>query len=150
MVNTMKWLFSNPASVDHGAVLDAINACSLKTSGEIRVLIARHKAPHPVAAAEKHFVRLGLGQKPDRNAVLIFIAPRSKTFAVIGDKAVHDHCGDTFWVELTKTMTSYFKNGDFTAGVVHGVERAGELLSGHFPAEKNKKNELPDKVEDVD
>jgi uncharacterized membrane protein len=146
----MKWLFSNPASVDHKSVVEAIHACSLKTSGEVRVLIARHKAPNPVEAAQRHFTRLALDKNPNRNAVLIFIAPRSKTFAVIGDKAVHDLCGDIFWSELAQAMTTYFKKGEFTSGLIHGIERASELLSVHFPAEKNKKNELPDKVEDVD
>jgi uncharacterized membrane protein len=47
-------------------------------------------------------------------------------------------------------MTAFFKQGDFTSGVIHGVELAGELLSAHFPAEKNQKNKLPDQVEDVD
>ncbi len=146
----MKWLLSNPAAVDHDKVVEAIHKASEHTSGEIRVLIARHKAAHPIAAAHMHFVRLGMDRSTLHNSVLIFIAPRSKTFAVIGDLAVHEKCGDSFWPELAASMTAFFKQGDFTSGVIHGVERAGELLSAHFPAEKNQKNKLPDQVEDVD
>ncbi len=47
----MKWLLSNPAAVDHDKVVEAIHKASEHTSGEIRVLIARHKAAHPIAAA---------------------------------------------------------------------------------------------------
>jgi uncharacterized membrane protein len=146
----MKWLFSNPASVDHDKVINAIHAAYELTSGEIRVLIARHKAAHPIAAAHKHFIRLKMDQSPLHNSVLIFIAPRSKTFAVIGDSAVHEKCGDAFWSELTQSMITYFKKDDFTSGVIHGIERAAELLSVHFPHEKNQKNKLPEQVEDVD
>ncbi|MFO1487863.1 MAG: hypothetical protein U1F65_05240 [Verrucomicrobiota bacterium] len=44
-------------------------------------------------------------------------------------------------------MTGYFKRGDFTDGLVHGVSKAGELLARHFPRRPNDRNELPDAVE---
>jgi uncharacterized membrane protein len=85
-------------------------------------------------------------QTKHRNAVLIFVAPRSRTFAAIGDEAVHARCGDDFWRELADAMTAYFKRGDFTEGLVHGISRAGELLAAHFPREPDDRNELPDEV----
>ena len=57
----------------------------------------------------------------------------ARNFAVIGDRGVHERCGDSFWTELTGAMVGYFKRGEFTEGVVHGVERAGALLAAHFP-----------------
>ncbi|MGH7996364.1 MAG: TPM domain-containing protein, partial [Opitutaceae bacterium] len=63
----------------------------------------------------------------------IFLCPRSRNFAVVGDKGVHEKCGEAFWKELASAMTGFFRKGDFTAGVVHGVERAGALLAEHFP-----------------
>jgi uncharacterized membrane protein len=30
-------------------------------------------------------------------------------------------------------MEGYFKRGDFTGGLVHGIARAGALLAAHFP-----------------
>lgn len=85
-----------------------------------------------------------------RNGVLIFLAPRSRTFAVIGDTGVHEKCGDTFWRELTAAMSEHFKRGDFTAGLVHGIDRAGALLAEHFPRSPDDRNELPDRVEEAD
>jgi uncharacterized membrane protein len=126
----------------HAAIHDAEQG----TSGEIRVMVSHKRAPDPVAAAQQAFLRLGMQQTQLRNAVLIFVAPRSHTFAVIGDEAVHARCGDDFWRELAGTITGYFKRGDFTGGLVHGISRAGQLLAEHFPRKPGDGNELPDEV----
>jgi uncharacterized membrane protein len=128
----MNWPFSIP-KVAHGRVVDAIAAAETKTSGEIRVVVARHTSKDPVADAQAYFNRFKMANSPERNGILILVAPRSKNFAVIGDSGVHDKCGDAFWESLTEAMVDYFRVGDFTGGIVHGVERAGELLGKHFP-----------------
>jgi uncharacterized membrane protein len=72
-------------------------------------------------------------QSPERNGVLIFVAPRTHKFAVIGDEGVHAKCGDEFWRELAKVMTDYFRKSEFAEGIIHGIRKAGELLAEHFP-----------------
>ena len=146
----MRWLFSSPVKIDHDRVVAAIARAERQTSGEIRILIARNRTADPVAAARRHFVRLKMERTRDRNAVLIFIAPRSRSFAVIGDQGVHEKCGEQFWRELAASMGGLFRQGDFTAGLVHGIERAGALLAAHFPPDPGGANELPDAVEEVD
>jgi uncharacterized membrane protein len=140
--------FSVP-DIDQKRVVAAIQAAEKKTSGELRVLLARHKAPDAAAAARRHFERLGMTHTKHHNGVLIFLAPRSRTFAVIGDTGVHEKCGDVFWRELADAMGEYFKRGDFTAGLMHGIERAGVLLAEHFPPTAGDRNELPDDIEEV-
>jgi uncharacterized membrane protein len=130
----------------HERIHAAIHDAELKTSGEIRVMVSHRSAPDPVAAAQQAFLRLGMQRTKHRNGVLIFVAPRSRTFAVIGDEAVHAKCGDEFWQELAAAMTGYFKRGEFTDGLVHGVGRAGELLTAHFPRQPDDRNELSDDV----
>ncbi len=146
----MRWLFNTPAPIQHAPVVAAIQRAEAKTSGEIRVVLARHKAKHPITAAEKHFFRLGMDRTSERNSVLIFLAARSRNFAVVGDRGVHEKCGDVFWTELALAMSDYFKRGDFTAGIIHGVDRAGELLAAHFPRVAGAGNQLPDDIEEVD
>jgi uncharacterized membrane protein len=34
-------------------------------------------------------------------------------------------------------MGDHFKRGDFTDGLVHGIERAGEMLAATFPRSKD-------------
>jgi uncharacterized membrane protein len=131
----MSWLSQAP-KIDHDRVIAAIQAAEVGTSGEIRVTIARHKVEDPVVAAQAYFNKMGMADSPHRNGILIFVAPRSRKFAVIGDSAVHEKCGDAFWSSLAEAMGGYFRRGDFTAGLVHGIERAGELLAGTFPRAK--------------
>lgn len=117
----------------HDGVVDAIREAEQKTTGAIRVIVSHKHVEAPLQEAQKEFTRLGMNHSPDRNGVLIFVAPRSHTFAVIGDKAVHEKCGDEFWQELAAAMTGYFRKSAFTEGIVHGVKKAGELLTEHFP-----------------
>jgi uncharacterized membrane protein len=117
----------------HETIVGAIREAEQKTSGQIHVLISHKVVDDPVETAQKEFVRLGMAKSPERNGVLIFVAPRTHKFAVIGDAGVHAKCGDVFWQELAKAMTEYFRKSDFTSGIIHGVQKAGELLAEHFP-----------------
>jgi len=136
--------------IDHLRVVAAIGVAERRTSGEIRVVVARRQAADPVAAARKHFEHLGMTRTSARNGVLIYLAPRSRNFAVIGDTAIHDKCGGEFWRELTASMTGHFSRGNFTGGLVHGINRAGVLLAEHFPRAAGDQNELPDQIEETD
>jgi len=128
-------------------IVAAICEAEQKTSGEIRVFVSRKDIADPVAAAQKQFERLGMTKTRHRNGVLIFVAPRARKFAVIGDTAIHQRCGDAFWQALTSEMTLHFKKSDFTAGIVHAIRKAGNLLASYFPPQDGDGNELPDAVE---
>ena len=128
----MHWRLHMP-KIDHDRVLSAIRDAEARTSGQIRVLVARHKAPDPVAVAQAYFDKLGMARSAHRNGVLIFLAPLSRRFAVIGDSGVHEKCGDAFWADLARAMEELFRRKAFTEGLVHGIERAGELLAKSFP-----------------
>ena len=119
--------------LEHEQIAEAIRQAELKTSGRIHVSIRSRHVDEPVVAAQVEFMRLGLNESPDRNGVLIFVAPRSHKFAVIGDEGVHEKCGDEFWRRLADAMSGYFRKAEFTPGILHGVEKAGQLLAEHFP-----------------
>jgi uncharacterized membrane protein len=128
-------------------IVEAICAAERKTSGELRVFISHKSVEDPVAAARAEFARLGMEKTRERNAVLIFLAPDTRKFAVIGDLGVHARCGDDFWQELARAMTAHFRKSEFTEGIVQGIKRAGELLAEHFPRRPDDGNELSDRVE---
>jgi len=119
--------------LQHDKIVSAIHDAEHKTSGEIRVSVSPKHIDDPVAAAQMEFMRLGMNASRERNGVLIFVAPRSHKFAIIGDEAVHAKCGDEFWRKLADTMSDYFRKSEFTPGILHGVQKAGELLAEHFP-----------------
>ena len=133
-------------NVQHDRIVQAIGQAESRTSGEIRVFVSRKPAGDPVAEATKQFARLGMEKTRGRNGVLIFVAPASRSFAVIGDTAVHNKCGQEFWTRLTADMTGLFKAGDFTGGLIKGIEAAGVLLASHFPRQADDIDELPNDV----
>jgi uncharacterized membrane protein len=132
--------------LQHDAIVKAIGEAEKHTSGEIRVFISRKEPADPVAAAQKTFAHLGMNKTKEQNGVLIFVAPRARQFAIIGDTAVHARCGDEFWKEVAHEISIHFRRGDFSDGILHGVRRAGKLLAEHFPRHPGDKNRLPDDI----
>jgi uncharacterized membrane protein len=90
---------------------------------------------------------MGMTHTRERNAILIFVAPLSHKFAVIGDVGVHKRCGDEFWQKLAEEMRGHFLRSEFTTGLVQGIGKAGDLLAEFFPRRPDDQNELPDEVE---
>jgi uncharacterized membrane protein len=117
------------------------------TTGEIRVFITSHEPLKIVKAAQKEFTRLGMEKTKQRNGVLIYVAPLAREFAIVGDSGVHEKCGDTFWKAVADEIGEFFRKGDFTVGIKHGIIKAGELLAEHFPGLPGGLNELRDDVE---
>ena len=132
--------------LDHDRITAAIQKVEKHTSGEIRVYVSHRKVSDPRHAAAHQFVKLGMGKTKHRNAVLIFIAPESQNFAILGDTAVHAQCGETFWESVAGAMRELFRQGKFTEGIVHGIDTAGRLLAQHFPADGADHHKLPDSV----
>ncbi len=132
--------------LQHDAIVAAIREAEQKTSGELRVFVSHKKPDDPVAAAQRAFVKLGMTKTRERNGVLIFVAPRAHQFAVIGDAAVHQRCGDDFWRQLAAEMSGHFRQSDFSEGILHALRKAGELLARHFPPQPGDRNELPDDI----
>ncbi len=134
------------SALEHGKIVEAIRAAELRTSGEIRVFVAKRPTEDPVRAAQAEFHRLGLDATQEHNGVLIYVAPRSQTFAIIGDRGIHEKCGQNFWGQVAEVMRSHFMAGRYTDGIVHGVQEAGVILQQHFPRRSDDINELPDEV----
>jgi len=130
----------------HDDIVAAIRDAERTTSGEIRVFISHKRVEEPVAAAQVAFGRLGMTKTRERNGVLIFVAPRTRKFAVIGDEGVHKRCGDEFWQALAGEMTGHFKKSEFNEGILHAVRKAARLLAEHFPHRPDDANELSDRV----
>jgi uncharacterized membrane protein len=134
------------SQLEHDAIVRAIDEAEAATSGEIRLFVSRKEPEDAVAAAQAAFDHLGMHKTKERNGVLLFVAPRVRKFAIIGDKAVHERCGDAFWKEVAQEISTHFRRGGFTDGILHGIRRAGQLLAEHFPRRPGGRNQLPDDI----
>jgi uncharacterized membrane protein len=135
------------SKLEHDRIVGAIGEAESKTSGQIRVFIQRGKLNvDPLIAAQKKFHRLGMQKTRERNAVLVFVAPRAHKFAVVGDTAIHEKCGEEFWQRLVEAMRAHFQKEKFNHAIVEAIEEIGKLLATHFPKGSASSNELPDEI----
>jgi uncharacterized membrane protein len=137
-------------SLDAAAVEQAIARAEANTSGEIRVSIAGFFVGSGRRLAEHAFRRLGMDATQERNGVLLLIAPARRQVVVMGDAAIHAQVGDAFWAEIAARVSTRFREGRFTQGVVEAVDAIGEALARHFPAggeDGSNPNELPDTID---
>ncbi len=134
--------------LDRPAIVEAIRRAEAKGQGEIRVHLQHGKVGDARKAAEATFLRLGMDRTAHRTGCLIFIAPEERTFAVVGDVAIHEKVGDSFWIEARNAAASRFAEGRFTEGIVAAVDRIGDVLGAHFPTPPGEKDtdELADEV----
>jgi len=133
--------------LDDERIVAAIRRAEQMTSGEIRVYVSESEVDDPVSAAQKQFEQMGMTATRQRNGVLIFIAPRSHKFAIIGDTGVHARCGESFWNDIAVEMRRHLVDDRPTDALVHAITKAGALLKEHFPRQPDDVNELPDAVE---
>ncbi len=135
------------SKLEHDRIVQTIREAESKTSGEIRVFVQRGKLKSdPLAAAQKKFRQLRMHKTRERNAVLIFVVPRAHKFAVVGDKAIHEKCGDEFWQRVVTRMRTHFQNENFSDALVEAIKEIGSLMASHFPKTLGNANELPDDV----
>jgi uncharacterized membrane protein len=133
--------------IDLGAVEQAIGAAERRTSGEIRVAVARFWFWGDArAAAERAFRSLRVSQTRARNGVLIFVAPWRRKLAVIGDVGVQAKVEPELWTRVIERMTADFRRGDRTAGLLAAVELLADALARAFPPGAGDVNELTNSV----
>ncbi|HEY0798227.1 MAG TPA: TPM domain-containing protein [Candidatus Baltobacteraceae bacterium] len=125
-------------AADRERIRRAIVGAESRTSGRIAVKVVNDaRVDDALASAEKHFGKHTMHQTPDRNGILILIAPRARRFAVYGDRNVHERLGDGFWNHVVEEMQQQFAAGDVVGAALHGVERLGTALHEHFPRRDN-------------
>ena len=99
------------------------------------------------AEAEKTFLKLGMDKTARGSGCLIFLAPASRAFAVVGGTGIHGKVGDGFWLEARDAARERFTEGKFTDGIVAAVAKLGDALARFFPRDGSEdRNELPDDV----
>ena len=140
------------AASERTRIESTIAAAELRTSGEIRFHLERDvplKPPiggDPYQQARHIFDKLGMHRTEARNGVLVYMAVRSRKFAVVGDEELHAKVGDGFWAEVVENMQQHFAQDHFAEGIAAGILQIGEKLREHFPYRDDDVNELPNEI----
>lgn len=155
----LKHLFTTPACVYRHFSKAALHNIELTIqqsehlhSGEIRFVV--ESALHPYALWHKQspkqralelFAQLGIWDTAHNNGVLIYLLLADRDVEIIADRGLHNHVGLSGWETICRVMEHEFRQGQFEAGVIYGIEQTSHLLSQHFPAHGLNPNELSDK-----
>lgn len=127
-------------------IISAIRRAEANTTGEIRVHLEKSPKASAIKEAKRIFRKLGMHKTEARNAVLIILLPEKKSFAIIGDQAIDAIVPDDFWAKERDLMQSYFRKGQFCAGLVAAIDEIGDKLKTFFPVADKNDNELPDQI----
>ena len=122
--------------LDDAKVVAAIQAAENSTSGEIRVFVT-NRTLGPAEAVDRatvRFKKLGMTNTRDRNAILLYFAPRARQFAVVGDKHIHEKCGHAFWNEVAARTCAALRRGELPAPSSAPSKWPVRLWRATFPA----------------
>lgn len=131
---------------EEAEVVEAIRLAEKNTSGEIRVHIEKENSIAPFERAVEVFNELKMYDTKDRNGVIIYIAVKSRKFAIFGDKGINEKVAADFWDSTKDIMLAHFKNVNNKQALVEGIQSAGEQLKTHFPFQENDTNELTNEI----
>ncbi len=92
------------------------------------------------------FFTQNIHQTEKRNGILIFVSRLERRIELIADKGIHDFVGDDFWKEIVAKMVSEMKQKNYSQAMIDGISLCADKLSVHFPADKNKINQLANKT----
>lgn len=76
------------------------------------------------------------------NGVLIYLLLADHDFEILADRGIHQRVGETGWGAICKEMEASFRQGQFEAGIIEGIQKIGDHLEQHYPAQGKKRNEL--------
>jgi uncharacterized membrane protein len=136
--------FFSPA--DRLAIINAIADAEKQTSGEVRVHIEDSFRGEVLDQASFIFKKLKMHETGQRNGVLIYLALKSRQFAIIGDTGINLKVPADFWDTTREKMAGLFREGKFSDGLIAGISMAGEKLREHFPYQSDDRNELSNDI----
>jgi uncharacterized membrane protein len=124
----------------------AVSKAELSTSGEIRLHVEPTCKEDVLDHAAFIFEKLEMHKTEERSGVLFYFALYDHKFAILGDAGINAKVPAGFWDAIRDEMLTYFKNGDYIAGLEHGIHRAGLELAQDFPRKHNDTNELSNEI----
>ncbi|MEJ2618294.1 MAG: TPM domain-containing protein [Ignavibacteriaceae bacterium] len=132
-------------------ISNRIKKAEKTTAGEISVSIKEHrtffqKRKSVSALAEEEFFKLGIDKTRDNTGILIFILLESRQFYILADKGINEKVETTTWDSIKDEMQEMFLKGNFSKGIIHGIDEVGKILSKHFPIKADDTNELSNRV----
>ena len=128
-------------------ISETIRQAEDKTSGEIRVYVAKHCKGDPLETAHKVFHKLRMDKTKLRNGVLIYVSPSDHKTAIYADSGINEAAENpAFWQDALNEMLIFFKKDLIADGICAGIEKVKKLIKKGYPVSDNDLNELDNEV----
>lgn len=99
--------------------------------------------------ALKQFLAHNVHVTEQRTGVLIFVSLSERYAEVVADSGIHDKVPQEEWNAIVERLVAAASADRLAEGLADAVDRAGALLSGHFPGGVSNPNELDDHVVEI-
>ena len=134
------------------AIERAIKESESTHAGEIRFVVEGALDGHPLfkgqSARERAidiFSQLRVWDTEHNNGVLIYLLLADRDVEIVADRGIHAKVGPEGWESICHRMEMAFKQGDYEAGIVNGIQEVTHSLRKNFPVASADQNELPDR-----
>ena len=130
----------------------AIKASEAEHVGEIRFAVEGGLDGAPLFKGQSArdraielFSQLRVWDTQHNTGVLIYLLLADRAVEIVADRGIHAKVDAHAWSQVCRQMEAAFRQSDFEAGVLGGVQAVTRHLKQHFPADSHDRNELPDK-----
>lgn len=134
------------------AIEAAIKASETSHVGEVRFAVEGALDGAPLfkgqTARERAievFANLRVWDTEHNNGLLIYLLLADRDVEIVADRGIDAKVGAQEWSRICSEMETAFRQSNFEAGVVSGVQAVTRHLALHFPAGTVNRNELTDR-----
>lgn len=135
------------SSQEESLIISAIEAAESLSRAELRVHYTRKDRVDDIfQLALQQFQKLEMHKTEERNGVLIFLAPKAKQLAIVGDEGIHRHVGQEFWEHTHAACIQEIQRNGLAKGIILGLELIGKEMAKYFPIGEHNPNELSNEI----
>jgi len=145
------WIHNYLTPEELGQVKNEIDKVEQATSGQIRLSVREKRSlweklykPHELAV--KDFEKLGIANTKHKTGVLIFIIFGEHYYDILADEGINEKINDRVWLSIEEKIKEEFPKESYINGILHIIDKVGELLKREFPHTAEDTDELPDEV----
>ena len=129
----------------------AIKAGEATHSGQVRFVVEGALDGRPLFSGQSAreraldiFSHLRIWDTAHNNGVLIYLLLADRDVEIVADRGIDAKVGAAGWDKICKAMETDFRAGNFSGGVIKGIQAVSQQLATYFPKHGAGPNELPD------
>ena len=92
------------------------------------------------------FAESGVHNTKNHSGILIFISLLEKQVRILADSGINEKISQDMWNLIADDLTAGISEKNYEAAIIGAIQKCGDLLAQHFPAQKTDGDELPNNL----